>query len=68
MNYAELNALAALAACEAICMEGENALRAQLGQSPAYRDGTGFMQFGELLRDEVHRRIADHESARKEAK
>lgn len=55
---AELIALAALANCEAVLMAGENQMRAHQGYAPAYRDGTGFGEWGEKLRDEMHRRAA----------
>ena len=62
----ELFAMAALANCEAVIMAGENQMRAHQGYAPAYVDGTGFGEWGEKLRDEMHRRAA-LDAARKEA-
>lgn len=58
MSDAELIATAALANAEAVSMAGENQMRAHQGYAPAYRDGTGFGEWGEKLRDEMHRRAA----------
>lgn len=56
MTDAELIALAALANVEAVQMAGDNALRALNGESPAWRDGCGYMPAATALRDELHRR------------
>ena len=61
----ELFAIAALANCEAVIMAGENQMRAHQGYAPAYVDSTGFGEWGEKLRDEMHSRAAI-DAARKE--
>jgi hypothetical protein len=59
--------MAALANCEAVIMAGENQMRAHQGYAPAYLDSTGFGEWGEKLRDEMHRRAAI-DAAMKEGK
>ncbi len=56
MNDAELLATAALANVEAVLMAGDNAQRAIEGYGPAWREGTGIMEYGEKLREELYRR------------
>ena len=65
MSDAELIATAALANIEAVIMAGDNAQRANEGLGPMWREGTGCMEFGTKLINELWRRKFD--AARKEA-
>jgi hypothetical protein len=56
MNDAELIATAALANVEAVLMAGDNAIRALNGEYPMWSTGTGIMEYGEKLREELYRR------------
>jgi hypothetical protein len=60
MTDAELIATAALANIEAVLMAGDNAERAMQGLLPMWREGTGMMEHGTRLMDELyHRRNAE---------
>lgn len=56
MNDAELIATAALANIEAVLMAGDNFARQQTTGYPMWSSGTGMMEYGEKLREELYRR------------
>jgi len=56
MNDAEMIALAALTAIEAVQMEGENQQRLQQGYSPAWVPGCGCLAAGSALAEELRKR------------
>lgn len=57
VSDAEIIALAAVANCEAVQMAGENKSCEINGHGPAYcATGTGMMEAGEKLRDELFKR------------
>ena len=53
---AELLALAALANVEAVLMQGDNQQRAINGESPAWREGCGFMPATSELQQALYNR------------